>query len=623
MESILKSNSTELTSINSELPTNIERIISFIKDTNKESGMNSLKNQLEEYKKLQIAKDSEISKLNDINSSKQNEIDRLKNIIEEQKKGNREKQLEEEIKLEKEKLNTKINDLELKIYNLNDEKNVLTKENNNLKEQIEAIKQKEENKDNINQEKEKEKEDKDIIENNKIDENKDDNNEIEKIKKEKEELSNNYQQLMKEKLIIEDEKNRLFNEYNNILEENNKIKNEKNDLNDEYNKLKSEYDKLKEEFNNNEIRLKTYIAQENIKKNNTNDDLYITKLTELDELKLKISKYESGELIPNIVVQKYNKEKSELKNQLTSEFKEKEKNYIKNLEEKDKKILEYVSKIKQGESRIKILNENIIGINQEKGELENIVIKQESRVGKLGEKVDKIESLLKNKNDEIRENENYSLKLINIIKEQKNLIYTLKKEQKSLEENYSTNEETTNTINSLKAQITALKRKLDVKEDSFLTLQKSHKILQEKYLKTCSNNRKKEQELLLNQAKKLRADKIQREKDQLFEKNKKRLELKKELMEKNYSSLNNFKPKKLPTSASKNKNEQFTLDKEEIIGKLDEGKNDKSTIQMGPVLPIILSSKNKERIERMKLKSEDDGKFEEISDMMNNIINEL
>ena len=585
--------------------------------------MNSLKNQLEEYKKLQIAKDSEISKLNDINSSKQNEIDRLKNIIEEQKKGNREKQLEEEIKLEKEKLNTKINDLELKIYNLNDEKNVLTKENNNLKEQIEAIKQKEENKDNINQEKEKEKEDKDIIENNKIDENKDDNNEIEKIKKEKEELSNNYEQLMKEKLIIEDEKNRLFNEYNNILEENNKIKNEKNDLNDEYNKLKSEYDKLKEEFNNNEIRLKTYIAQENINKNNTNDDLYITKLTELDELKLKISKYESGELIPNTVVQKYNKEKSELKNQLTSEFKEKEKNYIKNLEEKDKKILEYVSKIKQGESRIKILNENIIGINQEKGELENIVIKQESRVGKLGEKVDKIESLLKNKNDEIRENENYSLKLINIIKEQKNLIYTLKKEQKSLEENYSTNEETTNTINSLKAQITALKRKLDVKEDSFLTLQKSHKILQEKYLKTCSNNRKKEQELLLNQAKKLRADKIQREKDQLFEKNKKRLELKKELMEKNYSSLNNFKPKKLPTSASKNKNEQFTLDKEEIIGKLDEGKNDKSTIQMGPVLPIILSSKNKERIERMKLKSEDDGKFEEISDMMNNIINEL
>ena len=99
------------------------------------------------------------------------------------------------------------------------------------------------------------------------------------------------------------------------------------------------------------------------------------------------------------------------------------------MEEKDKKISEYISKIKQEETKIKMLTEKIIGINTEKGELENIVIKQESRVGKLGIKVDKIESLLKNKNDEIRENETYSLKLINIIKEQKNLIYTLKKEQ--------------------------------------------------------------------------------------------------------------------------------------------------------------------------------------------------
>ena len=86
-----------------------------------------MKNQIEEYKKLQISKDNEISKLNDINSSKQNEIEQLKKIIEEQKKGTREKLLEDEIKLEKEKLNSKINDLELKIYNLNDKKNILTK----------------------------------------------------------------------------------------------------------------------------------------------------------------------------------------------------------------------------------------------------------------------------------------------------------------------------------------------------------------------------------------------------------------------------------------------------------------------------------------------------------------
>ena len=605
--------------------------------------MNSLQNKIEEYKKLQIAKDNEIAKLNDINSSKQNEIERLKNIIEEQKNGTREKLLEEEIKSEKEKLNSKINDLELKIYNLNDQKNILVNENKNLKEQIEAMNQKEENnkektetviennnkenidentnKENIEDNNEKEKIGENTNKENNINENdiqeevKLENKELEKIKKEKEELDIKYEQIIKEKSAIEEEKTRLMENYNNLKDENDRIKQEQKNLEEEYSKLKIEHDKLKDEFNNNEIKLKAYIAQENLNNQNNNDDeLYLTKLTELDELKLKLSKYESGELIADIIKEKMNQEKSD--------FNMKEKNYLEKIKEKDKKISEYISKIKQNESRIKLLSEKILGINQEKGELENIVIKQESRVGKLGVKVDKIESLLKNKNDEIRENENYSLKLINIIKEQKSLINTLKNEQKAMEENYSSNIENINTINSLKAQITALKRKLDVKEDSFLTLQKSHKILQEKYLKTCSNNRKKEQELLLKQAKRLKADKIQREKDMFLEKNKKLFDFNKELVEINYSSLNNFKPKKLPSSAYKNNKEVNTINVEEKVVK-DDNKSEKSHIQQGPVLPIIRSSKNKERIEKMKIKNVDDGKLEEISDMMNNILNEL
>ena len=579
---------------------------------------------MEEFKKLQISKDAEISKLNDINVSKQNEIERLKNIIDEQKNGTREKQIEEENKKEKEKLSAKINDLELKIYNLNDSKNNLIKENEALKEQMNSmnknnvIKTEENKNENINNngQNEKGKSDKeDDIEENKVDDKeKNDNKEIEKIIKEKEDLLNDYEKVMKEKSNIEEEKSKLNSDYNILLEEKNKIKKEKEELNEEYNKLKSEYDKLKEEFDNNEIKLKTYIAQEKINENK-NNDLYLTKLTELDELKLKISKFESGEIIPDIIKEKMTKEKSEIKEQLTSLLKEKEKNYMNKLEEKEKKILEYVSKIKQRESKIKILNENIMGINTEKGELENIVIKQETRVGKLGEKVDKIELLLKNKNDEIRENETYSLKLINIIKEQKNIINNLKMEHKSMEESNSKNEDFSNIINSLKAQITALKKKLDVREDSYVTLQKSHKILQDKYLKTCSNNRKKEQEILLKQAKKLRDAKLQRDKEQ-FIKNINVLDLKKELKENNYTSLNNFRPKKSPSSANKNM-------KEEIIEKKVDDKNEKSAIQIGPVLPIIKSSKNKERIERMKRKSEDDGKLEEISDMMNNIINEF
>ena len=618
LNTLLKTNLTELNNINSELPKNIETIISFLKNTNKESTINTLQAQLEEFKKLQISKDAEISKLNDINVSKQNEIERLKNIIEEQKNGTREKQIEEESKKEKEKLNAKINDLELKIYNLNDIKNNLTKENESLKEQINSMNQngiinKNVNDDeNIknNDENENVKINKDNIENNKVD-----NNEFEKMVKEKEDLLNNYEKLKKEKSNIEEEKDRINNDYNILLEEKNKIKKEKEELDEEYNKLKLEHDKIKEEFNNNEIKLKTYIAKENMNENKINNDLYLTKLTELDELKIKISKFESGEIIPDILKEKMNKEKSEIKAQLISLFNEKEKNYMKKLEEKEKKISEYLLKIKQNETKIKTLNENIMGINTEKGELENIVIKQESRVGKLGEKVDKIELLLKNKNDEIRENENYSLKLINIIKEQKNIINNLKIEHKTIEENNSKNEDYNNIINSLKAQILALKKKLDVREDSYVTLQKSHKILQDKYLKTCSNNRKKEQELLLKQAKKLRDAKLQRDKEQ-FIKNINVLDLKKEIKENNYSSLNNFRPKKSPSSAYKNI-------KKEIVGKKEDGKNEKSSIQIGPVLPIIKSSKNKERIERMKRKSEDDGKLEEISDMMNNIINDL
>ena len=616
LNTLLKTNLTELNNINSELPKNIETIISFLKNTNKESTINTLQAQLEEFKKLQISKDAEISKLNDINVSKQNEIERLKNIIEEQKNGTREKQIEEESKKEKEKLNAKINDLELKIYNLNDIKNNLTKENESLKEQINSMNQngiinKNVNDDeNIKNNDENVKINKDNIENNKVD-----NNEFEKMAKEKEDLLNNYEKLKKEKSNIEEEKDRINNDYNILLEEKNKIKKEKEELDEEYNKLKLEHDKIKEEFNNNEIKLKTYIAKENMNENKINNDLYLTKLTELDELKIKISKFESGEIIPDILKEKMNKEKSEIKAQLISLFNEKEKNYMKKLEEKEKKISEYLLKIKQNETKIKTLNENIMGINTEKGELENIVIKQESRVGKLGEKVDKIELLLKNKNDEIRENENYSLKLINIIKEQKNIINNLKIEHKTIEENNSKNEDYNNIINSLKAQILALKKKLDVREDSYVTLQKSHKILQDKYLKTCSNNRKKEQELLLKQAKKLRDAKLQRDKEQ-FIKNINVLDLKKEIKENNYSSLNNFRPKKSPSSAYKNI-------KKEIVGKKEDGKNEKSSIQIGPVLPIIKSSKNKERIERMKRKSEDDGKLEEISDMMNNIINDL
>ena len=139
MDSLLKNNKRQLVSINDDLPKNIENIITFIKENDKDTSVSSLKSQIEEYKRLQISKDNEIAKLNDINTSKQNEIERYKKIIEEQKNGSREKQIEEENKKEREKLITKINDLELKIYNINDEKSNLTKENKKLQTQIDEL----------------------------------------------------------------------------------------------------------------------------------------------------------------------------------------------------------------------------------------------------------------------------------------------------------------------------------------------------------------------------------------------------------------------------------------------------------------------------------------------------
>ena len=305
----------------------------------------------------------------------------------------------------------------------------------------------------------------------------------------------------------------------------------------------------------------------------------------------------------------------------------KEKAYLKINEENSKLINELNLKIKEYEDKIRILSENLTKINKEKTDLEKIIIKQETKVNNLGEKVNKIEVLLKNKNDEIKENENYSLKLINIIKEQKSQIQTYKKEQKSSAENSAINENHLNTINSLKAQIDALRKKLEVKEDSISTLQKSHKILQEKYLKICSNNRKKEQEMLLNQAKKMKMEKIEREKELFLQRNKIQLN-KNEIIDKNYSSVNNFKPQKIPNSANQNQNQKNSKEEsDKNVNKAEGDKNENnnnnninSRAQTGTVLPAIKSSKNKERIERLKLKNEDDWKMNEINDMMSKIM---
>ena len=136
----------------------------------------------------------------------------------------------------------------------------------------------------------------------------------------------------------------------------------------------------------------------------------------------------------------------------------KEKAYYKINEKNSKLINELNLKIKEYEDKIKIVTGSLKNINREKTELENIIIKQETKVNELGEKVNGVEVLLKNKNKQIEEGEAYSEKLINIIKEQESKIQSFKKEQKISNENSNINENHINTINSLKVEIETLKK---------------------------------------------------------------------------------------------------------------------------------------------------------------------
>ena len=97
--------------------------------SNKES--NKMKNYNEELKKLQITKDLEINKLNEQIQSKDKEIERLKKTIDDKVPVDykeKEKELNAQFDIERNKYEQKINDLELKIYKVNDDNKSIKKD---------------------------------------------------------------------------------------------------------------------------------------------------------------------------------------------------------------------------------------------------------------------------------------------------------------------------------------------------------------------------------------------------------------------------------------------------------------------------------------------------------------
>ena len=401
--------------------------------------------QIEEYKKLIISKDNEISKLNDINLSKENEIKRLNKMIEDMKAGSVTQEMEENFKKEKEKLLAKINNLELKIYNINDEKNKLNSENKKLNEELNTSNSKKKGKKN--------KENKNNDDNNK--DNTDEKNTIQN-ENEKDKFKINYEELLKMKEDIEIQNKKLIEEIKSLKESQAKD----NTGND--NQIE----------NNN---------SNNINKNNVELNYKI------EELQKIIEDYKKGKIIPETT----KKTIDSVKNNRLSE-----------IDELKKKFELLNIKNKNYESKIKSLNDNISSNTKNKKDLETIIFKQENKINELNSLIKKKDNSIRSKEASISKNETYSLQLMNIIKEQKLQIQNIKKQKK---------EEDLSQIAELKRQITNLENTVELKENAISNLKKTHKNLQDKYIKLCFNIKKQEQDNLLNQAKLLKQQKLARD----------------------------------------------------------------------------------------------------------------
>ena len=389
---ILEKKENDLNLIDTSLIENIKKLINIYEDKKDKNSIKKLNSEINELKRLQLSKDNEILKINELLLTKKNEIISLKKIIEEQKNGSREKEIEEKFNQEKEKFTKKINDMEMRIYNITEEKNILIKSQNKIQERNEEL-----------MKELKEKKDTHINNNNFFD-------------------TNNLQIIQNNNFIIE-----------NIIKD--KIEINKNINEDELIQSKEE----KELLINNNDKLKNEINEIKIKNEKINNNYKIInkKNKELEKI---IEDYKSGKIIPDKIkkiFENLNKNTSLEKEQLIKKY-QKEIELI-NLKNNSLGVVN-----KENEKKMKELSDKIKIILVEKNELENVIFVQEKKVNELEVKINKIDMILTKKNEKIKENEKCTLQLINIVNDQQMEIKKLKKKN----ENKSLNE-----ILSLKTQI--------------------------------------------------------------------------------------------------------------------------------------------------------------------------
>ena len=144
----------------------------------------------------------------------------------------------------------------------------------------------------------------------------------------------------------------------------------------------------------------------------------------------------------------------ELNNKNDQIVKRKEKLYSKLKESTTESINEKNLKIKELEIKLKTMVNELDLTNKTKTELENIILKQETKVNNLGKKVNQIDQILQKKNAEIKQNEIYAMQLMSIIQEQKTQISVLKQNKK---------DEQNDELLELQNEIIALKNTIECK----------------------------------------------------------------------------------------------------------------------------------------------------------------
>ena len=253
-------------------------------------------------------------------------------------------------------------------------------------------------------------------------------------------------------------------------------------------KIKDNSNSENEEKNENVD--KSEIIERN-EKNEIKEDDDINYEKELSNLRKLLYEYESGKLISDNT----KKTIDLIKNDSLSQ--------IEQLKEKiDKLTSVNNTKLKEYENNLLNANNEIKQKDKSISDFEKIILKQEDKIEELNKQISILNKDIFNKELSMKKNENYSLELLTIINELKMQIKNIK--NKNIELN---NDE----IIILKKQIENLKNDIELKENIIQTMKKSHKNLQEKYLNLCYTIKKKEQDDLLRQAKILQKQKMERE----------------------------------------------------------------------------------------------------------------